>query len=53
MDNDRRRAERYFFSAEAEVIELGAALRAHSRVREFSQDGCYLDMMHPFLANTP
>jgi hypothetical protein len=52
MDNDRRRAERYFFSAQAEVTESGTALRIHSRVSELSQHGCYLDMMNPFPANT-
>jgi hypothetical protein len=52
MDNDRRRAERYFFSAQAEVTESGTALGIHSRVSELSQHGCYLDMMNPFPANT-
>lgn len=53
MDNERRRAERYFFSADAEVHEAATELRVHSRVSELSQHGCYLDMMNPFPADTP
>lgn len=53
MDNERRRAERYFFSAQAEVHEAATELRVHSRVSELSQLGCYLDMMNPFPADTP
>ena len=52
MENDRRRAERYFFSAQAELLESGTNLRVSSRVSELSRLGCYLDMMNPFPANT-
>lgn len=49
---ERRRAKRYFFSAQAEVQEPRTTLRVSSRVSELSLTGCYLDMMNPFPPET-
>jgi len=52
MDQDRRRATRHFFSAQAEILEPSTTLRVSSRVGELSLHGCYLDMMNPFPPET-
>lgn len=52
MEEERRRAKRYFFSAQAELQEPQTEVRVQSRVGELSLHGCYLDMMNPFPADT-
>jgi hypothetical protein len=52
MPDERRRAARHFFSAEAELIELQANVRVTTRVGDLSLYGCYLDMMNPFPVDT-
>ena len=52
MDSERRRASRYFFPAEAELVEQQSGVRVTSRVGDLSLHGCYLDMMNPFPAET-
>ena len=52
METERRRASRYFFSAQAEVTEQQSEIRLKSRVSDLSLHGCYLDMMNPFPAET-
>jgi len=51
MQEERRRASRYFFSAEAELMEPQTEQRVTSRVGDLSLHGCYLDMMNPFPAD--
>jgi hypothetical protein len=52
MAEDRRRVERHFFSAQAELLDPGTSVRVSTRVGDLSQFGCYLDMMNPFPENT-
>ena len=52
METERRRASRYFFSAQAELFEPQTEIRVSSRVGDLSLHGCYLDMMNPFPADT-
>ena len=52
MEADRRRVSRYFFSAEAELLEPQTEVRVASRVGDLSLHGCYLDMMNPFPPDT-
>jgi hypothetical protein len=52
VEEERRRASRHFFSAQAELFEQQTQVRVNSRVGELSLHGCYLDMMNPFPADT-
>jgi hypothetical protein len=52
MEEERRRASRHFFSAQAELFEQHTQQRVTSRVGELSLHGCYLDMMNPFPPDT-
>ena len=52
MADERRRAPRHFFSAEAELTEPESEQRVTSRVGDLSLYGCYLDMMNPFPTDT-
>lgn len=52
VEEERRRAPRYFFTAQAELVEHQTEVRVGSRVSELSLHGCYLDMMNPFPADT-
>ena len=48
MEDEKRRAPRYFFFASAELTEERSEMSVPSRVSELSLLGCYLDMMNPF-----
>jgi hypothetical protein len=52
MQDERRRASRHFFSADAELTELSTEVRVTTRVGDLSLYGCYLDMMNPFPVDT-
>ena len=52
MQDERRRASRHFFTAEAELIEPQTEVRVTTRVGDLSLHGCYLDMMNPYPADT-
>jgi hypothetical protein len=52
MGEERRRAERHFFSAQAELLDLQTRVRVPSRISDLSLYGCYLDMMNPFPPDT-
>jgi PilZ domain-containing protein len=52
VEEERRRATRHFFSAQAELFEHRTEVRITSRVGELSLHGCYLDMMNPFPPET-
>lgn len=45
---DRRRNQRYTFSATAEVVEMVSGARLSTRAADLSQEGCYLDSLNPF-----
>jgi len=45
---DRRREPRIPFSANAEILDEQHDSRTHSRVRDLSAGGCYLETPHPF-----
>jgi hypothetical protein len=52
MGEERRRAERHFFCAQAELLEPRTQVRVPSRISDLSLYGCYLDMMNPFPPDT-
>jgi hypothetical protein len=52
MEQERRRASRHFFSAEAQLFEPATGVRVSSRVADLSLHGCCLDMMNPFPPET-
>jgi hypothetical protein len=45
---DRRQANRYNFSATAEVLEIASGTRVSARAADLSRNGCYLDTLNPF-----
>lgn len=45
---NRRQANRYNFSATAEVVEMVSGARVSTRAADLSQKGCYLDTLNPF-----
>jgi c-di-GMP-binding flagellar brake protein YcgR len=47
MDSERRRAPRYQFIAEAEVIEVPSGTKLSARTGDLSAGGCFLDMVNP------
>jgi hypothetical protein len=47
LASERRRAPRYPFVANAEVIEVSSGVQMFVRVTELSLYGCYLDMAQP------
>ena len=49
---DRRSNPRYAFQATAEVIATGSATKSKTRVRDLSQQGCYLDTESPLPLGT-
>lgn len=49
---DRRASPRYAFHATAEVVSSDAARRSKTRVRDLSQQGCYLDTDNPLPLGT-
>jgi PilZ domain-containing protein len=50
---DRRANPRYAFHATAEVAAADSAARTKTRVRDLSQQGCYLDTETPLALGTP
>jgi PilZ domain-containing protein len=49
---DRRANPRYAFSATAEVVAIDSNAKAKTRVRDLSQQGCYLDTESPLPLGT-
>jgi hypothetical protein len=49
---DRRAHPRYAFTAAVEVISGEPGARLKTRVRDLSQQGCYVDTEHPFSLGT-
>jgi hypothetical protein len=49
---DRRRSERFPFSAVAEVVDTDSHTRINARVSDISRHGCYLDVINVFAAGT-
>ncbi len=45
---ERRNADRHFFTASAEVIELGSGARFSTRTTDLGPGGCFVDTMVPF-----
>jgi len=45
---ERRQANRYNFSATAEVLEIASGTRVSARAADLSKNGCYLDTLNPF-----
>jgi hypothetical protein len=51
--SDRRSHPRYAFTAVAEVLAAESGARIKTRVRDLSQQGCYVDTDSPFALGTP
>ena len=49
---DRRANPRYAFRATAEVVSADSGATSKTRVRDLSQQGCYLDTDHPLALGT-
>ena len=49
---ERRRAPRFPFVANVEIIEAGSSARLQARVSELSLYGCYVDILNPLPANS-
>jgi hypothetical protein len=47
MDSERRRAPRYPFIADAEVIETASDTKLSAKTSDLSIGGCFLDMLNP------
>jgi hypothetical protein len=47
MDSERRRAPRYPFIADAEVIETASDTKLGAKTSDLSIGGCFLDMLNP------
>jgi hypothetical protein len=47
MDSERRRAPRYPFIADAEVIEIASDTKLSAKTSDVSIGGCFLDMLNP------
>jgi hypothetical protein len=47
MDSERRRATRYPFIADAEVIEIASDTKLSAKTGDLSIGGCFLDMLNP------
>lgn len=47
MDLERRRAPRYPFIADAEVIEIASDTKLNAKTGDLSFGGCFLDMLNP------
>ena len=47
MSSERRRAPRYQFIADAEVVEVGSGTRFTAKTGDLSVGGCFLDMLNP------
>ena len=44
---DRRRAPRFPFIAEAQVIEVSSNTKLNAQTSDISMGGCFLDMLNP------
>jgi PilZ domain len=53
VEQERRRAPRYPFIANAEITETQSQARMQTRVTEISLYGCYFDMVNPLPEKTP
>jgi hypothetical protein len=49
---DRRRSERFPFSAVAEVLDADSQTKIAARVSDISRHGCYLDVINVFATGT-
>jgi len=47
MDSERRRAPRYQFIAEAELVEIESGTRLKARTGDLSIGGCFLETLNP------
>jgi hypothetical protein len=47
MQAERRRAPRYQFIADAEVLEIASGTRLKAKTGDLSVGGCFLDMLNP------
>jgi len=47
MDSERRRAPRYPFIADAEVVEIASDTKLSAKTGDLSIGGCFLDMLNP------
>jgi len=47
MGSERRRAPRYQFIADAEVVEVGSGIKLKAKTGDLSIGGCFLDMLNP------
>ena len=47
MDQDRRRAPRFPFIADAEVTEIASETKLSAKTSDLSAGGCFLDMLNP------
>jgi len=51
-EGERRVAERFTFSAVAEIMNVGSPIRVNARVSDISRSGCYLDAINVFAQGT-
>jgi PilZ domain-containing protein len=47
MNAERRRAPRYQFVAEAELVETASGTKSHGKTGDLSLGGCFLDTLNP------
>ena len=47
MGSDRRRAPRYQFIADAEVVEIESGAKFRAKTGDLSIGGCFLDLLNP------
>jgi hypothetical protein len=52
LQHERRRAQRFPFSATAEVLDVKVDSRIRSQVRDLSSGGCYLETADPLPPGT-
>ena len=52
MTEERRRAPRYQFVAQAEVLESGSGMRAKVNTGDLSIGGCFIDALNPAFEGT-
>jgi hypothetical protein len=52
MDQERRRAPRFPFIANAEVLAESAGTRLSARISDISATGCYVDTINPLVDGT-
>ena len=47
MGSERRRAPRYQYIADAEVVEIESGTKLNAKTGDLSIGGCFLDMLNP------